>query len=274
MCNCWLSLIVLFFSLSLSAQPQRGFEAGVWLGAAHYFGDLNTSYKINKPGPQGSLALRYNINQRLAAMAKLSAFRLSGDDALSTNAFEKNRNLSFFSGGYEGSAQFEFNFFPYKHGDKERYFTPYLFVGASAYRFDPKTRYNDGVVRLQPLGTEGQAAGKEYNLIQPALLYGMGFKYDLSPSWSLNIELSARSLYTDYLDDVSTVYPTSDQLAGRDPLSAILSNRSLQSNIEPGRQRGDRRETDGFGMLTIGLMYFFNPLPCPKISQESKVKKR
>jgi hypothetical protein len=267
MFNPWLAGVFVLLSLSLAAQPQRGFEAGGWLGAAHFFGDLNTSYKINKPGPLGSLALRYNINQRLAAMAKLSAFRISADDAVSTNAFEKNRNLSFFSGVYEGSAQFEFNFFPYKHGDKERYFTPYLFVGASAYRFDPKTRYNDAVVRLQPLGTEGQAVGKEYSLIQPALLYGMGFKYDLSPIWSLNIELSARSLYTDYLDDVSTIYPTPDQLAGRDPLSVILSNRSLVPNIEPGRQRGDRRETDGLGMLSIGLMYFFNPLPCPKISQ-------
>ncbi|MFZ1717565.1 MAG: hypothetical protein WAT88_19845, partial [Saprospiraceae bacterium] len=104
-------------------------------------------------------------------------------------------------------------------------------------------------------------------LFQPALLYGVGFKYDLSPAWSLNIEINARTLYTDYLDDVSSVYPSPDQLAGRDPLTSILSNRSLTPNIEPGRQRGDRRETDGFGMLTVGLMYFFNPLPCPKISK-------
>lgn len=255
----------LLISLGLSAQPQRGFEAGPWLGAAHYFGDLNTTYKINKPGPLGSVAVRFNFNQRLAAMAKVSAFRVSADDALSTNAFEKNRNLSFFSNVFEGSVQFEFNFFPYKHGDKERYYTPYLFAGASAFNYNPKTRYNGAIVKLQPLGTEGQPVGDEYSLFQPALLYGMGFKYDLSPSWSLNIEISARTLYTDYIDDVSTVYPSPDQLANRDPLAAILSNRSLQPDAEPGRQRGDRRESDGLGMLSIGLMYFFNPLPCPKI---------
>ena len=261
---------ILFFSvagLALYAQPQKGFEAGPWLGAAHYFGDLNTTYQIDKPGSEGSLALRYNVNQRIAAMAKVSAMRLAGDDFKSTNAFERDRNLSFFTNLFEVSAQIEFNFFPYKHGDKEHYMTPYLFVGASAYHFDPKTRYNGAVVRLQPLGTEGQAIGKEYPLFQPALLYGVGFKYDLSPAWSLNIEINARTLYTDYLDDVSSVYPSPDQLAGRDPLTSILSNRSLTPNIEPGRQRGDRRETDGFGMLTVGLMYFFNPLPCPKISK-------
>ena len=63
---------ILFFSvagLALYAQPQKGFEAGPWLGAAHYFGDLNTTYQIDKPGAEGSLALRYNVNQRIAAMA-------------------------------------------------------------------------------------------------------------------------------------------------------------------------------------------------------------
>jgi hypothetical protein len=262
---CTLTMMsICFYGL---AQPMRGWEVGAWIGAAHYFGDLNTTYNISRPGPEGSLAVRFNFNQRLSAMAKASAMRLSGDDARSHNAFERNRNLSFFSTVLEGSAQFEFNFFPYKHGDKERFFTPYLFVGASAYHFDPRTMYEGSVVRLQPLGTEGQAIGKEYTLFQPALLYGLGFKYDLNPAWSLNIEINARNLYTDYLDDVSTIYPTSDLLAGRDPLSFALSNRSINQNTEPGRQRGDRRETDGFGMLTVGLMYFFNPLPCPSISK-------
>lgn len=262
---CGFSLICLV--LHGAAQPMRGWEAGAWLGAAHYFGDLNTTYNIARPGPEGSLAVRFDFNQRLSAMAKVSAMRLSGDDAFSHNAFEKNRNLSFFTNLFEGSAQFEFNFFPYKHGDKERFFTPYLFVGASGYHFDPRTKFNGSVVRLQPLGTEGQPQGKEYKLFQPAILYGMGVKYDLDPYWSLNVEVNARKLYTDYLDDVSTVYPTSSQLAGRDPLAASLSNRSLLNNVEPGRQRGDRRETDGFAMLTVGLMYFFNPLPCPSITK-------
>lgn len=244
---------------------MRGFEAGPWLGTAHYFGDLNTTYQIDKPGLAGSLALRYNFNQRIAVMAKASAMRLAGDDFKSSNAFERDRNLSFFTNLFELGGQIEFNFFPYKHGDKERFSTPYLFLGASGFHFDPRTKYNGSAVRLQPLGTEGQALGKEYSLFQSAILYGMGFKYDLSPSWSLNMEISARTLFTDYLDDVSTVYPASDQLAVRGPLSSILSDRSLSQLYEPGRQRGDRREADAYGMLTVGLMYFFNPLPCPKI---------
>ncbi len=265
----YISLLPIIVSLSvhMDAQPMRGWEAGGWLGAAHYFGDLNTTFEFDQPGLQGSAALRYNFNQRISTMAKVSGLRLGAKDVNSTNAFERDRNLSFFSTVIEAGAQIEFNFFPYKHGDKTRFYTPYLFVGLAGFRFDPKTKYNDGIVRLQPLGTEGQPIGKEYSLIQPAIQYGMGFKYDLDPSWSLNIEFSARNLFTDYLDDVSKVYPASDQLSGRGPLTSILSNRSLSSRIEPGRQRGDRRETDGYGMLTIGIMYFFNPLPCPQITK-------
>lgn len=262
----WLA-VFLILSVNTFAQPMRGYEAGVWLGGAHYFGDLNTTYQLDKIRPQGSVALRYNFNQRVAVMAKANAMRLAGDDLKSANAFERDRNLSFFTSLFELGGQVEFNFFPYKHGDKERFSTPYLFVGGSGFYYDPRTRYNGSVVRLQPLGTEGQPAGKEYSLFQPALLYGMGFKYDLNASWSLNVELSARTLFTDYLDDVSKTYPTADLLAGRDVLSSILSNRSLSQTIEPGRQRGDRRESDAYGMLTVGLMYFFNPLPCPKIQR-------
>jgi hypothetical protein len=261
----WPCLLFWFLAGSVWSQPMKGFELGPWLGAAHYFGDLNTTYQIDKPRPLGSLALRYNFNQRIAVMAKASAFGLAGDDQKSANAFERDRNLSFFSSVFEVGGQIEFNFFPYKHGDKERYSTPYLFIGGTGFRYDPRTRYNGSAVRLQPLGTEGQPIGKEYSLYQPSFLYGMGFKYDLNPSWSLNIEISGRTLFTDYLDDVSTVYPASDLLAGRGPLTSILSNRSLSQTIEPGRQRGDRRESDAIGMISIGIMYFFNPLPCPKI---------
>ncbi len=247
--------------LSVSAQPQRGWEAGAWLGAAQYFGDLNTNFQVNHPGPLGSLALRYNFNQRIAAMAKVSAMRISGDDSRSTNAFEHERNLSFFTTLLEGSAQIEFNFFPYKHGSKDRFFTPYLFAGLSGFHFDPRTKYHGAVVRLQPLSTEGQS--KPYSLNQFGLLYGVGIKYDLDPSWSLNIEVNGRNLMTDYLDDVSTVYPDPGLL--QSDLARALSNRTLHQSIEPGRQRGDRKQMDGYGILTVGLMYYFNPLPCPKI---------
>lgn len=37
-------------------------------------------------------------------------------------------------------------------------------------------------------------------------------KIDLSYRWSLNLELSARRIFSDYLDDVSTVYADKEDL--------------------------------------------------------------
>ena len=34
-------------------EAQKGWEAGAWLGGAHYFGDLNTDNEINDLGPAG-----------------------------------------------------------------------------------------------------------------------------------------------------------------------------------------------------------------------------
>ena len=130
----WFLLCLVYGYAFIQAQPMKGFEAGAWLGAAHYFGDLNTTYQLDKLRPQGSIALRYNFNQRIAVMAKASAMGLAGDDLKSSNAFERDRNLSFFTTLLELGGQIEFNFFPYKHGDKERYSTPYLFAGATGFR--------------------------------------------------------------------------------------------------------------------------------------------
>ena len=103
-------------------------------------------------------------------------------------------------------------------------------------------------------------------------VYGAGFKIDLSYLWSLNIELGARSLFTDYLDDVSTEYPNSVELqALRGDLAARLSDRSLEVRPEAigeaGRQRGTSTSNDGYAMLSIGLVYYIGTLDCPPISR-------
>ncbi|MCB0565537.1 MAG: hypothetical protein KDD01_14285, partial [Phaeodactylibacter sp.] len=47
------------------AQAQKGWEAGGWLGASYYFGDLNTNYDLSTPGLAGGIIARYNFNNRL-----------------------------------------------------------------------------------------------------------------------------------------------------------------------------------------------------------------
>jgi hypothetical protein len=194
-----------------------------------------------------------------------------GDDVNSPNSFEIRRNLSFRTDILDLGAQLEFNFFPYIHGSKEYYFTPYFTGGFNILMYSPKAKLDGTWHNLRPLGTEGQLEGEEYGLISGGFIIGGGFKWDLSEDWSMNIELSARRLLTDYVDDVSRTYPNSSSLrTRRGDIAADLSDRSIGEKIgELGRQRGNSRDNDTYTLFSVGLVYYFGTLPCPDLSNKS-----
>jgi len=256
-------------------QAQEGWEAGPWLGIAYYFGDLNTNYDLSHPGQAAGLIARYNFNNRTGIKLGVGYGSIEAADANSDNAFERARNLSFRSDIVDATASFEFNFLPYNHGSDYEFYTPYIFGGLSVFSFNPEAELNGQWYDLRPLGTEGQFRGEEYYTIQLGLEYGVGFKLDLSYEWSLNFELSARHLYTDYLDDVSGIYADSDQIRSlRGDIAVSLADRSIRidgvndSQLGvPGTQRGNSSNNDTYVFLKVGLVRYFGSLPCPTIGK-------
>lgn len=271
-------LLAALIHISAFLMAQRGWEAGAWIGSAFYLGDLNTSYNLSLPGLAGGVIGRFNFNDRLAVKLAANGAQIRGDDAISKNTFERARNLSFRSNVFEGAAQLEFNFLPYNHGSKEEFFTPYLFAGFSVFQFNPEAEYEGQWVELRPLGTEGQFKGEEYYSVSGSVLYGMGFKFDLSYEWSINLELGARTLFTDYIDDVSGIYADKeDILQARGEIAAELSDRSIlipgvnDGQIgEPGTQRGSSSLPDTNVMLGVGIVYYFGDLKCPPASSRRR----
>ncbi len=273
---------VLFATIILgtlsAANAQKGWEAGGWLGGAYYFGDLNTNYDLSMPGLAGGIIARYNFNNRLCFRMGANYGQVMADDARSDNAFERARNLSFESNILEGVFQFEFNFLPYTHGSKDEFFTPYVFAGFNVFRFNPRAEYQGEMVELRNLGTEGQFKGEEYYTVNGGWAYGLGIKLDLSYELSLNFELSARNLFTDYLDDVSTVYPDKGDLRrSRGELAVALSDRSIEipgvedSQIgRKGTQRGNSNNNDSYVLLGVGLVYYFGDIECPDYGQRRR----
>jgi hypothetical protein len=262
-----------FFACCFSLMSaQRGPEVGIVLGGANYFGDLNTNYSLQRIGLAGSFVGRYNVNNRIAFKFAGTYGRISAFDSDSDNTFQRTRNLSFKSPVFDGSLQVEFNFFPYEHGSEQNFYTPYIFVGAGFTYTNPRAELNGEWIALQPLGTEGQPIGTEYSLANPSLAYGIGFKSDLTSVLSLNVELSGRALFTDYVDDVSTIYPNLLLLQNlRGETAALLSDRSgevvAEPIGEPGRQRGNSKNNDSVAFLTVGVMYYLGTLQCPTISK-------
>ena len=267
-------LLVVIFGWDV--QAQEGWEAGGWIGGATYFGDLNTNYDMSNPGIAGGLLARYNFNKRVCFRASANYLQVSADDANSSNPFERARNLNFESDIIDGTFQLEFNFLPYTHGSEDEFFTPYVFGGFNIFYFNPKTEYQGEMVELRPLGTEGQFRGEEYFSVNGGLAYGLGIKFSLSYELSLNFELNARTLFTDYLDDVSMVYPDKGDLEQlRGELALALSDRSIpiegvtDSQIgREGTQRGNSTNNDTFVTLGVGLVYYFGDLRCPKTGRE------
>lgn len=262
------------FALPFTASAQlemRGLEIGPWAGASVYFGDLNTTFNLDRPNIAGGFGARYNFNHRLAARVSFNYGKIEGYDSDSDNPFEANRNLSFESTIYDGTAQFEFNFLPYFHGHKEYFFTPYVYAGISVFRYQPTAESDAGVtVSLRELGTEGQLRGEEYLTLGSAVTGGFGFKWDLSYELSMDVNIGIRMANTDYLDDVSTTYPdVTDLSRSRGPIAVELSDRGLMLDAggdridREGEQRGDATINDRYIFVGLGFNYYFGDVRCP-----------
>ena len=253
------------------SYAQKGIELGAWIGATHYYGDLQTEIGITDPGFAGGLNFRYNFDERICLKSSLNYGRISASDEDSQNTFERQRNLSFFSDIFDLTLQAEFNFLPYIHGSEDHFFTPYLFAGLSGFSFKPQTELDGQQFNLRDYGTEGQPVNGEYGLFALTPMVGMGLKWDLNVDWSINVEMSLHSSQSDYIDDVSGVYPDFNVLRSiRGPQAVALSDRSLGGGIgEPGRQRGNSRNNDTYVFFGVSIMRFFGSLPCPSV-----VKKR
>lgn len=263
-------LLILFTHIFTSQLVfSQEWDAGGWLGASHYFGDLNTTTQFQSPYPAGGIYGRYNFSQHVAVKSSLSMGWLSFKDKLSNNIFQQKRNLSFSSQVVEFSVQTEFNFLSLEIGNEKKRFAPYLFGGMGLFYFNPKA---DGE-RLKPLSTEGQDLQeypdrKRYFLVQPTTLYGMGLKFRFYKSlWSWGVEAGNRHTFTDYLDDVSKTYIDKNALQQeRGAMAAALSDRSgeLDEVIgEKDKQRGDSKNKDSYFFIGFNLTYTFRNIKCP-----------
>lgn len=235
-------------------------EVGLQLGISRYKGELSRhSFDTKFIHFAGGVFFRHNWNLHWSWIAELNYGKVSGNDAAAKTSFEQNRNLNFYSTIFDFTPGVEFNFFRYETGNSNYPFTPYLFIGLSVFKFNPKS----GGVELQPLGTEGQGLPgrpKPYRRVALAIPMGGGIKISVGQSVGIGLQVSARWTFTDYLDDVSTTYPDIAQLRsskGND--AALFSDPGYFNDSIPdypiyeGKQRGTPSDKDWylFGTFTF-----------------------
>jgi hypothetical protein len=266
--------VLLLTTLSATAQNfYSAGEAGVSLGGAQYFGDMNEK-SFNYIRPAGGLFFRYHFNPYISAKVSLNYAHVGYDDQLSDNPYQIKRNLNFQTDIIEASVQAEFNFLRFATGDPKNRFTPYLTGGFGVFYYNPYTNFNDRRYYLRPLGTEGQNVGYDdhkYNKTSFCFPLGVGVKYWLRPGINIGFEIADRLTLTDYMDDVSTYYVGSNNFAGglpEPPPAYYLQDRSLEVTPSdplgrPGKQRGNPSTRDQYMTAIFTISFQLKVYKCP-----------
>lgn len=249
-----------FFMPAVSAQRS---EFGAMGGCSFYLGDLNQARLFKDVHPAGGFMFRYNLTPRWAVKADFLFGKLSSSDIGTDHS---TRNLSFSSPLTEFSAEAELNFLKLYNQIGKNRFSPYIFAGITLFSFNPKAELNGVVYDLQSLGTEGQGleggADKRYSLTNVAIPFGIGIKFTMGRYFSIGAEWGFRYTFTDYLDDVSTVYYDNDLLrAQRGDVVGDLADRTMEL-VDPitglnlpantaGTQRGNVTNNDLYSFVGV-----------------------
>ncbi len=263
-------LIIFAMGINTVVDAQRFNEIGVLGGVSFYNGDLNPSKVFPSKNLHfaGAVFYRYNWNPRWAIRYQLSYAKVSADDKYSNDPFQVNRNLSFYSNVWDFSTSVEFNFLHFTPFKPSSFFqasdvlSPYIFLGLSFFYFNPKTTLDGNIYQLHDLTTES----KSYSRFSVALLFGLGMKFRLSDRFVAGIEWGMRRTFTDYLDDVSTIYPEDPSQLSQ--TARDLSDRSLtpqgRDGTNWGTQRGNAYTKDWYSIVGVTLTYNItrNPNNC------------
>ncbi len=268
-------IVFSFFIAILSVgttNAQYNWDFGAQVGASNYLGEIGgkagtrrdfvMDMKLSKTQFTVGGFARYKFTPLISGRVGLNWVRIQGADNASTNRGRAGRNLSFRNDLIELDLQAQVFFYEIPDlGRTYRYrndFKMYAFVGVGGYYHNPKTQYQGEWVKLQPLQTEG-VAYKKMGVSIPA---GIGLLFTLEKRHRIGWEFNWRTTFTDYLDDVSTVYADPSTLSSE--LAIDLANRrdELTGNnypdpkhYSPGSKRGDPSHNDSY--LTTSVYYSY-----------------
>ncbi len=262
-------------------KPPYRYELVGSLGASNFLGDLGGANRIGTNGlrdlelaftrPALGAGIRFKVASHFSAKGNFFWGIIRGDDKLTKEPFRNARNLNFKSNIFELSGQIEFKFLKEKKGHvyqikgvrgmKKKERDIFIFAGGGMASFNPKGEYNGTWYKLQPIGTEGQGVipgFKKYSRVTGLISVGGGFRVALNRYWGVGLELGMRKTFSDYIDDVSGIFPDPAIFNG-DPVATYLSNPS-GNDMAPGIDiRGDNRDKDAymFASLTLGYKVMF-----------------
>lgn len=285
-----LVLFILFGLLllpSLSSAQRWRFhrnEIGIGVGPTALMGDVgggpdeatNFSKDLDLKSSRASIEGKYlyMLAQNFGVGGSLMVGYVSANDDFTENPSRANRNLNIRTFFTELSGQVRFYPLKEKFGHVYRLkgariniiqnTSVYLYTGFGATFFNPQGPYNGKWYGLRKLGTEGQGImpGSDfYTPITPVIPFGLGIKYALSNKLNFEFEYGGRKTFTDYFEDVSTLYFDNDLiLQERGEVAAALADPNEGDRptwTDPGERRGDPGDKDFYFFLNVSFNYKF-----------------
>ena len=267
-----LSFITLF-TLTFSAYSQYRIDYGFSLGASNYLGEMGGGIDERRGGVADMKLdytrwtvggfYRYRFSNRFAIKGSLNYIRLSGDDSKTLNPARRARNLNFKNDMLELDAHLELYIYKVNDvGGTGRYtsdFNLYVFGGVGTFYSSPKGQDVSGEwVSLRPLQTEGVS----YSPISFSLPVGLGFYYTIERKYRLGMEVSWRTTFTDYIDDVSTAYANDYDGISNKTTQALIDEINVENDtkikmtsFDKGSKRGDSEHNDSYATITASFSW-------------------
>lgn len=257
-------LFFLFAHMFFFNSSAQTLTIGLGAGIAEYIGDVKFARGDPKQYAEAyGMYIAYNFNKRWELHIDLNRGTLKGDDALAIDPNRVQRNLHFKNVVTELGMRMRYNILVEPklqvYSKSKTHFTPYLFGGIAGFFNNPKAIFEQDWHELQPLGTEGQflpdSKLQPYSRIQLSLPMGLGFSYRMQ-KLIISAEVGYRMTFTDYLDDVSSVYPDQLQLARHSGRVAAQLSRRSDIFSAPGDRRGNAKAKDAYiiSMIRIGYI--------------------
>lgn len=262
-----ITLCLSFFSIpSFSQDENKGTYIGFILGEMNYQGDLNpNSFTFAHSKATTGISIRQSLNRWISFKGDLAIGHIDAADHYNRD-YLKTRNLSFKTTIKEISIGLEASLLDLS----TTHFTPYVFGGISLYHFNPWAYDMSGKkVFLQPLSTEGQGLSqfpeqKPYKLTQIALGFGIGARYAINDNMNIGVELLQRKTFTDYLDDVSSIYVDQNvllQAKGAKAVEMAYRGDEIPGGLpypNHGEQRGTPSEMDWYYFFGVNFEIKFS----------------
>lgn len=285
-----------------SRRRDRSWMFSFGLGVSSYHGDLHDVVYDGLGSAVGSnlgIGLRKKFGSQISMRLDLNWYGIGGDDADNGRLAGKEpgqrggpregqedtrfiRNLSFKSRNLEASLFFTFNLIPVNGSYTRRpVLNPYLLMGIGITTNNPRAEHPDTgeMVNLRKLNTEA-LDGLGYSSTALVIPLGIGVRLKANQYVDILFEAARRFTFTDYLDDVSTEFPSLQELedAGRIGTfedARILFDRSAEAGYPTrvaGDDRGNPEKNDSYYIFQIRLELYLPDNFLKQLFQPSRRK--